>query len=397
MRLKNRSNSIFLLFFLGITNFSFSQKAIQTEADLLNFLSGKDVLVDSVLKNRNFFHLQMVYTPIKKQGDSISFETVKMLTGDYFYPASTVKLPTALLTLEKLNRLGLSLDDVLKINSDNHCGNEEYITLSQKNDLSFRKMINELIVVSNNTYYNSLYQFLTPEEINESLDLKGFKKVNIYKYFSGCDMAGHLKCNSLNVNRGEDVVYEQQSCVLDINRFTQNYSYSEDKLFGSKHEYQGVIVDGPYDFNYNLEIPLEALHEMLIRLIYPEKFPANLRWKIREEDRLFLIKALGMFPNELEGKEFKDPKKYPNNIYKYILLGEDVKDQRTVSKIGLAYGFSTEIAFVECSDIGAYFLSVSMYTNANNTVNDGKYEYEQIARPFMARVGKLLLDLNLSE
>lgn len=375
----------------------FAQKSIQTEADLVSYLKGKDALIDSVLIHANLYHLQMVYSPVKKQGDSISFSTIELLTGDYFYPASTVKLPAALLTLEKLNRLGLSLDDVLKINSDNHCGNEEYIELSQKNELSFREMINELIVVSNNAYYNSLYQFLTPEEINSSLEAKGFNKVKIYKSFSGCDIAGHLKCNSLNVKRGEEIVYQQQSCVLDINQFTRNYSYSEDKLFGAKHEYQGIIVDGPYDFNYNLEIPLEALHEMLIRLIYPENFPKNLRWKIKEEDRLFLIKALGMVPRELEGKEFKDPKKYPDNIYKYILVGEGLSAVNTVSKIGLSYGFSTEVAYVERADGSGYFLSISLYTNANHIVNDGKYEYEQIARPFMARVGKLLLDVNVNK
>jgi hypothetical protein len=31
-----------------------------------------------------------------------------------------------------------------------------------------------------------------------------------------------------------------------------------------------------------------------------------------------------------------------------------------------------------------------MYTNENDVVNDGVYEYEEMARPFLARLGSLI-------
>ena len=33
-----------------------------------------------------------------------------------------------------------------------------------------------------------------------------------------------------------------------------------------------------------------------------------------------------------------------------------------------------------------------MYTNNNETINDGIYEYEKISKPFFARLSKLLLE-----
>ena len=383
-----------IFFLILVSSFANGQQRISSEQELLSILSGKDELVDDVLSNREQYRLQLVYTPVLSPEGRLG-ETLNLTTGDYFYPASTVKLPTALLALEKLKRLGLSADHVLKLNSDVDCGSSTFVELSQRRDISFKEMISELLVVSDNNYYNSLYHFLSPAEINKRLMEKGYVDSKIYRAFTGCEVSEHLTCNSYTINdsRGNSV-YEDSICVLPSIDFEQRYSFDASLLIGKKHENkEGVIVDGPFDFNYNLEIPLTELHNMLMRLVFPNQFPLSERWDIHETDRLFLLKLLGMYPRELKNPKYKNRERYPDLIYKYLMIGEgNPKAIRTISKIGLSYGFTTETAFVIGADGKGYFLSVSMYTNANDVVNDGKYEYNELARPFLSRIGKILFE-----
>jgi hypothetical protein len=107
---------------------------------------------------------------------------------------------------------------------------------------------------------------------------------------------------------------------------------------------------------------------------------------------------LGMHPRELEDKKYKDSTEYPDNFLKYIVFGDSCSNAkknsvRSFSKIGLSYGFTTEIAYVvDLVSKNEYFLSVAMYTNQNKTINDGIYEYEQISKPFFGKLGMLLLE-----
>jgi hypothetical protein len=121
-------------------------------------------------------------------------------------------------------------------------------------------------------------------------------------------------------------------------------------------------------------------------------------WRLKESDRQFLTKVLGMFPRELETKVYQDSTKYPDNLLKYIVFGDSNSNTksnrvRTFSKIGLAYGFTTEIAYVVDLETNKdFFLSITMYTNKNKTINDGIYQYEQISKPFFGKLGMLLLE-----
>jgi hypothetical protein len=62
---------------------------------------------DSVLKNRKQWNVQIIYTQIDRGANGIpALKTIFNVSKDqYFYPASTVKLPVCLLALQKLNEL----------------------------------------------------------------------------------------------------------------------------------------------------------------------------------------------------------------------------------------------------------------------------------------------------
>jgi hypothetical protein len=64
---------------------------------------------------------------------------------------------------------------------------------------------------------------------------------------------------------------------------------------------------------------------------------------------------------------------------------------RTFSKIGISYGFVTESAYiVDFENKKDFLFSVSMYVNQDGVVNDGAYEYDKIARPFIASFTRII-------
>jgi len=65
---------------------------------------------EQILRDPGKYKLQIIYTQIDRNPDnSPSFTTHKFRVNphEYFYPASTVKLPMAALALEKINKLSI--------------------------------------------------------------------------------------------------------------------------------------------------------------------------------------------------------------------------------------------------------------------------------------------------
>ena len=124
------------------------------------------------------------------------------------------------------------------------------------------------------------------------------------------------------------------------------------------------------------------------------------RWKISAKERSFLLKSLGFYPKELKLKPYNDTTQYPDNLLKYIAVGDQKNNTennvRTFSKIGISYGFITETAYVvDFEKKIDFFISASIYVNENKIINDNIYEYESIARPFLSRLGNLIIEYEM--
>lgn len=380
---------------LWILFIPFAVQSQANEFDLKEYLSSQSSYAKSIIEDTTF-RVQIIYTEVVPK-DSIAVELIRhrFTSGNYFYPASTVKLPVAILTLEKLERLNLSLDDYVVINNDFDCGNTSYIHQSKSKNLSFRQLIEEMIAVSDNDYYNILYQFVTPLEMNNRFHEMALNDSHIYKSFSGCNGPNQASTNSLVVKNEQGVeLYHQDVCFYDTSLVNACYHNDMQKRLGEKHEFQNKIVSGPYDFNNNLEVSLNDLNEMMLRLLYPQNFNSSLQWKINSEHQKFLIQACSKYPSELKNVKYKHKESYPDALYKYVyksLKSTVSGNERVVSKIGLSHGFITEVAHVLNREEQVVFqIAVSIYANKNRTVNDGKYEYEEIARPFIAEVSRVL-------
>jgi hypothetical protein len=100
------------------------------------------------------------------------------LTDAYFYPASMVKLPAAVLALEKLNDLavpGLTRDTALRIAAGTAAQTAVERDPSKADGLpSIAHYIEKIFLVSDNDAFNRLYEFLGQKDINERLWRHGF-------------------------------------------------------------------------------------------------------------------------------------------------------------------------------------------------------------------------------
>jgi len=396
-----RVKFLLIIFSFCLFKTTYSQKnSIELSQNVLTFIQGKDSLVDEVFNNQDKFKLQIIYGQTNRiSGDSVEVLNVKLSKFNaYFYPASAIKLPCALLALEKLNALSIPMLHYFRIGNEFFCGNMSHVINSNKNKSSYYDIIKIMLTVSDNAAYNSVYEFLTPGYITNQLMDRNLKRINIYKRFAGCSVAENLKINSISFyNANDDFILKQEASVLELAEMAEKYKYTNAKLIGDNYELNSNILNKPYDFNYNIEASLTDLHEGLVRLVYPNSNLPEFSWKINPYDRDFVLKHLGMYPKELNMLKYSDTLKYPDNLYKYIALGDETNllnaHIRTFSKLGLSYGFVTETAYVvDFKENIDFFLSISMYVNENKTVNDNQYEYETVARQFCAKLGKLLID-----
>ena len=138
------------------------------------------------IKNNLLNHeIQILYSSIKRDslGKALFNEfTYNLDNNHYYYPASTIKLPIAILAIQKINFLKdqdipISLETpfiVLDPKTDINIINKD-ITNS-KGFLSIAHCIKKIFLYSDNDCYNYLFDFLGRDEINYQLEKKRFKK-----------------------------------------------------------------------------------------------------------------------------------------------------------------------------------------------------------------------------
>jgi hypothetical protein len=63
----------------------------------------------------------------------------------------------------------------------------------------------------------------------------------------------------------------------------------------------------------------------------------------------------------------------------------------------MAYGFLIDNAYIiDTKNKIEFFLTVSVYSNDNQTLNDDTYEYDELTLPFLAEFGEKIYNYELS-
>ncbi|WP_273566383.1 serine hydrolase [Maribacter halichondriae] len=336
-------------------------------------LASENKNIKRVVDSVDQFEVQIRFTQIDRRNDSVLFTDYDFQVDkdNYFYPASTVKFPVAVLALEKLNAI-----DTLDRNT-------RFYVEGDSVETTFAKAISEIFAVSDNIANNRLVEFLGQDAMNAGLEKRGVQPVRI---------AHRLGYHSDDVSTKPLIIYLNDSTTatfagtintsakpLQLNRVKKGTGYLE----------EDSLIQEPFDFSLKNYYPIDAQHGLLKRVIFPEKFPENQRFDLSEEQREFLLSAMHTLPKELG----YDPKEYYDGYCKFFMYGdtkEDMPDHiKIYNKVGWAYGTLTDCAFVvdDTNDV-EFMLTATLLVNKNGIFNDDTYEFEEVGIPFLAELGR---------
>ncbi len=357
---------------------------------------------EKIVKNPENFRLQILYTQVDRdENNKPNFSTYSFRNtpNEYFYPASTIKLPTAVLALEKARK------------NKNIAANTQFIISNQKEELKkiytknsdledkyrISELIHKIFVVSDNDAYNYLFEYLGRDYINKRLWSLGYKNAIIrhrLQHTLSDDLNAYT--NPIYFYKNGKVIENQKTTISDLNFEIPFKNYQ----IGNSRFENGVIKNEPMDFSTKNFMSLQDQHQFLIRLMFPENFKDNDSLILTEEDYHLLYREMSVLPKESQNPKYLDYKSFYDGFTKFFIYG-DTEDKipeniKIFSKSGLAFGFALDNAYIiDTSENIEFFLSAVIYTNENKVINDDQYEYESLGIPFLANLGKRVFEIEL--
>lgn len=355
-----------------------------------------------VLAHQDEYRVQVIYTKIERdKRNQPHFTSYKLNPVDhYFYPASTVKLPTALLALEKLNRLKVKgLDKYSSMITDSGFTHQTKVSqdlTAENKKPSIAHYIKKIFLVSDNDAYNRLYEFDGQQFLNERLWDLGFKNTRItHRFQYPMTEEENRYTNPIRFYNGESLVYEQKGEYSKA-----KFRYPEKILIGDKHmDNDDKLWDGPMDFSRKNSFPLEEQQNMLRRVLFPQSVSAKQRFNLKEDDYAFLCRYMSMHPAESDFPKY-DTKEFFESYAKFFFFraGKQQKPDyiKIFNKAGWSHGFLTDNAYVvDFKNNVEFMVSATIYVNSDGVINDNKYEYEEKGYPFFKEVGEILYQYEL--
>jgi hypothetical protein len=319
------------------------------------------------------------------------------LGAEYFYPASTVKLFAAVAALERLAELRretgrpIDVDTALVFHplfADDALEDADPSNL-EGGRITTRHEIRKLFLVSDNAAFNRLYELVGQDGLAGSLALAGLPGARLVHRLS--------EARSAEENRRAPRI----DLVGDGFRHTIPERTAPPPppppaipglAVGRAHIAGDQRVGRPMDFSVKNHVPLAELQRGLCMVVRPDADCGGRGFALDDEDRALLLAAMGEYPRQSANPVY-DPGEFPDDYVKYLLPGLErvvAKERLQISnKIGQAYGFTTENAWVVDRATGrSFFLAATLYTNRDGVLNDDRYEYQEIALPFLADLGE---------
>lgn len=356
-----------------------------------------DPLFREIISHPEKYRLQIIYTEINRDKDNVPRFTHHYFHYDpdlYFNPASMVKLPLALLSLEKLNRINRKgVDKYTTIVFDSsrpwqHPLTRDTTARNQKPTMAH--FIKRALLISENDPYNRMYQFLGQGPINQSLHEKGYPDARITRQFLGLSAEQNRYTNPVRfLNDAGETLYAQHEAYNSI-----PFHFPRTIKLGKAHmNSRDSIVQEPFDFTEHNNLSLATLQQLLQSALFPTSVPQQQRFQLSSTDYHFLYQYLSQFPSETPDPKY-DTSVFYDSYVKFFFrdnsrqLPEGV---RVFNKVGWSYGFLTDVSYVaDFKNKVEFMLAATMYVNANETLNDNTYEYKTMGWPFLYRLGQVI-------
>ena len=352
---------VYILLFLIVScyssgNLEFTRMFIENNSDVIKILRNNEIQIKLSIIDKNKEFNEYEYNVDANQ---------------YFYPASTVKLPIALFALEKLNEHKyLSIDTPFMLEDD---------TLKT----TMRRELEKIFILSDNQANNRLFEFLGQDYINQKLISKGFNKSRIFHRLST------KNSSNLNAKRVDFFLNDSVISFQNKNKAPAKLNLKGVKRGVSYINQKGILIKEPMDFSEKNFISINDLHKIIKILFFPEKFEEFSRFNLTQKQKELVLKYMSGYPKDFGYNE----KEYPYFFNKFFIYGdkelEFSNSFKIYNKVGLAYGQLTDVAYIINDDI-SIILTATIDVNSNKIYNDDNYDYDLVGFPFLAKISRMI-------
>ena len=354
------------------------------------------------LRDKEKYKIQIIYTQIDRKANNKPVFTDYFFNVDpsaYFYPASTVKMPVALLALEEIKKLkasGVTRTSSMITEAAYSGQTPVYNDPGTPDGVpTVESYVKKIFLASDNDAFNRLYEMVGQEQINKRLREMGYK--------DDCIIHRLSIALSPDENRHTNPVkfYDDTATLLydQPMRFNTNPHPERKDFLGQGYYSGGALINQPMDFSYKNKLTLPSLHMILRSILFPAEVKKEQRFNVDEDDLRLVWKYMSTYPNESGFPEYSTPA-YHDAYCKFIYWGSErgelPKNLRIFNKVGDAYGFLTDAAYVVDFDKKIEFMvTATIYCNSDGILNDDHYDYEAVGFPFLRQLGRTLYEYEL--
>ena len=350
-----------------------------------------DPYLKEIIKDKEDYEIQVMLTKVNHDNTKIDFQNYQYQHDEnqYFYPASTIKLPIVVLTLKKINELrskgsDITLKSKIILNNVDNYSNFKL----QDSITSFQNLIADIFLVSDNSASNILIDFIGYNYFNDEMQNAGFDRTYLNHKFNPDPY----------VNSTWQISDLDNNMISSIND-NQKIIKADDKTNGldkgERRYFNGEILDESLNFSEKNRFSITDMHNLIKYIFYPEIFDMANTFNLNVEDYDFIRYWMSRFTYEDIGEKFIGDEKFFETYNKFFIHGDEqsVSNEqiRVYNKIGQAYGTSIDNGLIKNYQNNVEFILTStIYTNKNKVINDNLYEYDDIAEPFLAKLSRAI-------
>ena len=390
---------VFFLLTCSVINFAQSR----TDKLLQNvFAAESDSLFQSVIQHPEIFRFQIIYTQINRDKNNVPSFTNYYFNYDslrYFNPASTVKMPLAFLSLEKLNQLkkkGVDMFTPMQYDSSYSRQTILYKDSTAENGLpSIAQFIRKAFLVSDNDAYTRMYEFVGQQTTNRRLHEMGYPDMRITRRFMRMNADENRHTNPIRfIKPGGSLIYLQPPAYN-----TDSFDFSHINKMGRAYmNAQDSLINEPIDFTTANNVTVYHLQQLLQSVLFPNSVPENRRFHLEKKGYDFLYRYLSQYPSETDYPKYDTALYYDSYVKFFFKQGSHSIPNyiRVFNKVGWAYGCLTDVSYVaDFKNKVEYMLTATIYVNSDGILNDDKYDYDDIGYPFLYKLGQCIYNYEL--
>ena len=350
-----------------------------------------DTFLKGIVNDKQDYAIQIMLTKINQYDSNVDFQSYQYQVDEnqYFYPASTIKLPLVILTLKKINELRSRGSEITLKSKIVLSSKDSTAKLKLKDSItSFQNLIADIFLVSDNSASNILIDFIGYNYFNQEMKNAGFEKTylnhkfNPDPYFNYTWKISDYFNNVISSNGDKQLIIKAEAKTKGLFK-------------GERRYLNGEILGEPLNFSEKNRFSIADMHNLIKYIFYPEIFDKANNFNLSVEDYDFLRYWMSRFTYEDIGEKFIQNENFFETYNKFFIHGDEQipinKNIRVYNKIGQAYGTSLDNGLIKnYQDNIEFILSATIYTNKNNVINDNLYEYRDIGVPFLAKLSRAI-------